>query len=1225
MTGRWWAAIAVMFLAVFGLLGANVIRLSQHSRPAIDQQKEGENEAAEIRGYFEWIQMSQRGEDGTIDPKGRLRAVRQMQQLSLRQTDLSQVTWFNAGPTNIPGRALCVKSQPSDPNHILLATAGGGLWTSFNKGQSWTPSASLPNCAVSWIEFDPNNENTVWLTTGEAYGGPSGIPGIGIYKSKDGGSTWVPVQSTPIFGYSTTLSVMPGNSNTIFICTFNGIWRSTNGGVNFTNVDPSSAVNLIFLRNSSRIIAAGHNPGSGYCAKYSDDFGATWQVSSGFDPQTGDRDVPGNRLAIVGQSGSGLPKVYCMRGSPNQYDMRSETYLSTDGGTTFVKQNGGTLRPDVNTYCTAFTVDPTHPEHLLAAGTFVYESWDYGQNWIKIGGDLIHADVHYLNSYIEGTTLALDVTTDGGYYHCNLDYSTRIWTIDRPQSGVVTAQFWSLSAVGSTLEGGTQDNGTILTNMSNRLGKDYPGGDGGGAAIDPTNPLIAYGTYQNLKPHRTMDGGATYQGIWSSIPGAGNEFQSFVPLVQLDPNDHQRLFVASHSIYRSDDPDVPNPDFVKFKNILNGSINEKVMICSMGFGKVNATSQSKTLYVGYTDGSLERINDRTSDFPTIDIVEAAPGGSRDQLPDRAVTAIFVDPFNDKNLWVGLGGYANDNLWKSTNGGTTWTSIKGSYPNTLPWSPILSIVRNNGGTMMHVGTEVGLVLTTDNGLNWRRDSDHFIGVPIRGLQYWNGDSLAAATHGRGMWYQRPLEVQSIEGASSIPEGVSTTMKVVLTGPTDVERKVYLTSSNPNATVFPYVKIPANATEATFGITTKNLMVAESTVISARILKEPISKTVAITLRPDIATISASPSAVTGGDSFVLHVDLDKPVTDFPYSLTVNSDSAYAPTTTVNFPVGSKSVNALVFTSPTAVTKLVTYSAVTHGVTKSGTLTVKAPAVAGVTLSTNEIEGGSPTRLSATVTLNHVAPPGGIKVTMDTTSPAVVKASAFVIPEGAISGAVPLSHFHQSNQKTISVYAKTESNSKSTSLLVTAATLTELRFNVAEIIGGGRTGRVTGTLELQNATHGNAFDVPIYVNTSSASIPAYVRVPAGSNLGTFSVNTNAVLADESVLVAASTYHNTVQGSFLLKAPTLLAFAISPTAVQGGSGTAVIGTVKLNGIAPGSGIYIDLTSGSRLVTVPATVRIGPGQTTATFPITYGKPTILTVVKINAGALSANLTIKP
>jgi hypothetical protein len=104
---------------------------------------------------------------------------------------VSAVQWEFAGPTNIGGRVVDLEFDPVNPSIIYAGFSTGGIFKSFDGGNTWLPifddQAVL---TIGDIAIDPNNTNIIYVGTGEANGGHNNFPGGGVFKSTDAGSTW---------------------------------------------------------------------------------------------------------------------------------------------------------------------------------------------------------------------------------------------------------------------------------------------------------------------------------------------------------------------------------------------------------------------------------------------------------------------------------------------------------------------------------------------------------------------------------------------------------------------------------------------------------------------------------------------------------------------------------------------------------------------------------------------------------------------------------------------------------------------------------------------------------------------------------------------------------------------------------------------------------------------------------------------------------------------------
>ena len=121
-----------------------------------------------------------------------LRKLRQNQQRT--PGDGIDNSWTERGPNNVGGRTRMVLFDPNDVTHKRVFAGGvsGGLWVNndiTDENSSWTRVAIDENLSVTCMAVDPNNSQIMYLGTGELYN-PQQALGNGIWKSTDGGITW---------------------------------------------------------------------------------------------------------------------------------------------------------------------------------------------------------------------------------------------------------------------------------------------------------------------------------------------------------------------------------------------------------------------------------------------------------------------------------------------------------------------------------------------------------------------------------------------------------------------------------------------------------------------------------------------------------------------------------------------------------------------------------------------------------------------------------------------------------------------------------------------------------------------------------------------------------------------------------------------------------------------------------------------------------------------------
>jgi uncharacterized repeat protein (TIGR03803 family) len=209
-----------------------------------------------------------------------------------------------------------------------------------------------------------------------------------------------------------------------------------------------------------------------------------------------------------------------------------------------------------------------------------------------------------------------------------------------------------------------------------------------------------------------------------------------------------------------------------------------------------------------------------------------------------------------------------------------------------------------------------------------------------------------------------------------------------------------------------------------------------------------------------------------------------------------------------------------------------------------------------------------------------------------------------------------------------YSLTVSVSGCTSeVATTAATVTRILMTLSPpaVIGGVSS---TGTVTLSSAAPAGGAAVTLASSdTTVATVPASVTVAAGTTTKTFTVTTKAVAAQASVTISGSHNGSTSTAGLTVDPAVLSSFTVSPASVIGGKTSK--GTVTLNGKAPSAGAVVTLSSADASATVPATVKVASGATSATFTIPT-TPVATTVgpfnisASYNAVTLTAPLTVR-
>lgn len=133
-------------------------------------------------------------------------------------------------------------------NRTVYASSGySGLWKSVDDGLNWKNcnTDNLPLTSVADIVINPNDTNNLFIATGlpdegvtleyaSNWGDTNPLYTIGVYRSFDGGTTWVPINDgllTEFYNKSGTireLTIHPTNGNIIYAATSNGVYKCSN-------------------------------------------------------------------------------------------------------------------------------------------------------------------------------------------------------------------------------------------------------------------------------------------------------------------------------------------------------------------------------------------------------------------------------------------------------------------------------------------------------------------------------------------------------------------------------------------------------------------------------------------------------------------------------------------------------------------------------------------------------------------------------------------------------------------------------------------------------------------------------------------------------------------------------------------------------------------------------------------------------------------------------------
>ena len=146
----------------------------------------------------------------------------------------------------------------------------GGLWRSPDGGDTWVELTG--NLQLGWptgFAVDPTDPHIIYLAAC-SWPGPGGDEG-GIYKTTDGGRTWKHLLSNKDFGkyvHAMFVTLHPRNPNIVYLGTIRGLWASADAGRSWQQLDG------IPFRVPQRVRIDPRDPGTMYVTTFG---GGVWR------------------------------------------------------------------------------------------------------------------------------------------------------------------------------------------------------------------------------------------------------------------------------------------------------------------------------------------------------------------------------------------------------------------------------------------------------------------------------------------------------------------------------------------------------------------------------------------------------------------------------------------------------------------------------------------------------------------------------------------------------------------------------------------------------------------------------------------------------------------------------------------------------------------------------------------------------------------------------------
>ena len=707
-------------------------------------------------------------------------------------TTAASLSWTELGPGNIGGRTRALVIDPTATDTMYAGAADGGVWKTVDSGAHWAPlNDLLPNLSVNVLVIDPNDHNTLYAGTGEGYFNIDAVRGGGIFKTTNGGTDWTTIGGTGSssdFYYVNDIVVSKGNSQHVYAATRAGVFRSLDGGGSWTKVVTAPANGDVGCTDlairtdvlaADTVFAACGSFVSGTVYRNTDAAGSgTWdsvlteagmgRTSLAIAPSDQNYVYALSDEAGTSATASGLHAVFrsTTGGGSGTWSARVTSASTTKLNTVLLSNPlyalltecslGTSQRLNQGWYDNVIAVDPTNRETVWVGGIDLFRSDDGGANWGEAsrwftGGiwtQFAHADQHaivFSPGYNGTTNKTMFVGNDGGLYRTTNALAATATGNTAPCStsggftwsplnnGYAVTQFYDGVPYpsGTTYFGGTQDNGTVRgTDAAGaNAWSTILGGDGGSVAVDPGDTSILYAENYGLSIQKSTNGGNSFSDATSGISDPG--FLFIAPFV-MDPSSGLRLWTGGWYIWRT----------------TNGAGSwQRASAITPGIGSVSAQAVAPSdgsgnhVLVGMSDGYILRNGAALSATSTT---------SWDNVQPRSgyVDGLAYDPTDPNVAYAVYSTFGGTHVWKSIDGGASWTGIDGTGLGALPDIPVHSIVIDPTATShLYIGTDLGVYVSLDGGATWSVENGAFANVDTEKLRL-NASTLFAFTHGRG---------------------------------------------------------------------------------------------------------------------------------------------------------------------------------------------------------------------------------------------------------------------------------------------------------------------------------------------------------------------------------------------------------------------------------------------------------------------------------------------
>lgn len=684
------------------------------------------------------------------------------------------------------GRSAAVTGVPGKPNLFYFGATGGGIWKTKNGGRTWENiSDGFFGGSIGSIEVATSDPNVIYVGGGEKTVRGNVSSGYGIWKTEDAGKTWTP-SGLKTGRHIPRIAIHPKDHNTVYAAVLGniykptqerGVFKSTDGGENWRKTlfanENAGAVDLVMDPSNPRILYAStwnvrrtpyslSSGGEGSALWKSKDSGETWTEISK------NKGFPKDTLGIIGVTVSPVngDRVWAIV----EHKEKGGVYRSDDGGETWTNINSERKLRQRAWYYTRIYADSKDEDIVYVLNVRYHKSADGGKTYNTYNAP--HGDHHDLwiapenpDRMIIGDDGGAQVTYDGG----------ETWSTYHNQP---TSQFYRVTTDNSfpyRIYAAQQDNSTVRIphrtegwNIDEDDWESTAGGESAHIAIDPEdNDIVFGGSYDGFLTrynHKTKTRRSI--SVWPDNPmGHGAEdmkyrFQWNFPIF-FSPHDPNKMYTASNHLHvttnEGESWELISPDLTRNDPSKLGSSggpitqdNTSVEYYCTIFAAAESPVTPGLLWTGSDDGLVHLSRDGGENWQDV-----TPSGMPEWM---MINSIEPSRFEAGTCYIAGTKYKTGDfapyLYVTTDYGATWKKITNGIPNEHFTRVLREDSKQKG--LLYAGTETGMYISFNNGVNWQPFQLNLPIVPITDLAL-KDNNLIVATQGRSLWIIDDLTV------------------------------------------------------------------------------------------------------------------------------------------------------------------------------------------------------------------------------------------------------------------------------------------------------------------------------------------------------------------------------------------------------------------------------------------------------------------------------------